>query len=111
MAQQIPIGPGADAFDAASDRARGDHLHEIAHDVAYQRLAFVYVVFIGEPQAGDRTWTLIDAVVYGSAAFNRNAARKRSGAASRPAAIVLTHGHFDHTGVLLALAAEWDAPV
>ncbi|MDB5545280.1 MAG: fold metallo-hydrolase [Hyphomicrobiales bacterium] len=111
MAQQIPIGPEAKAFNPVLDRARGDHLHEIAHDVAYQRLALVNVVFVGEPQAGDRNWTLIDAGVYGSASFIRAAAQKRFGMDARPAAIVLTHAHFDHVGVLLELAQEWDTPV
>jgi len=111
MAQQIPIGPEAKAFDPVQDRQRGDHLHEIAHDVAYQRLAIVNVVLVGDPQAGDRKWTLIDAGVYGSAAFIRSAAQARFGANARPAAIVLTHAHFDHVGVLLDLAEQWDTPI
>ena len=30
---------------------------------------------------------------------------------ARPAAILLTHGHFDHVGALQELADAWDAPV
>ncbi len=30
---------------------------------------------------------------------------------ARPAAIVLTHGHFDHVGAMRALAERWDAPI
>jgi glyoxylase-like metal-dependent hydrolase (beta-lactamase superfamily II) len=39
------------------------------------------------------------------------AAEERFGAAARPSAIVLTHGHFDHVGALYALLEEWDVPV
>ena len=35
----------------------------------------------------------------------------RYGERSRPAAIVLTHGHFDHVGAVEELAREWDVPV
>ena len=33
------------------------------------------------------------------------------GEGGRPAAILLTHGHFDHVGVLKDLAEQWDAPI
>ena len=33
------------------------------------------------------------------------------GHGNRPAAILLTHGHFDHVGALKTLAEEWDVPV
>ena len=36
---------------------------------------------------------------------------KRYGKGSKPKAIILTHGHFDHVGALEALLDKWDVPV
>ncbi|MDB5572215.1 MAG: beta-lactamase domain protein [Hyphomicrobiales bacterium] len=110
MTQQIPT-TARTAFDAAADRARGDGLHVLAPDLAYRRLGIVNVTFHGAPMAGDRNWVLIDAGVFGSGSLIRSAAEKRFGKGARPAAIVLTHAHFDHVGVLETLAEEWDCPV
>nr|WP_111300173.1 MBL fold metallo-hydrolase [Paracoccus saliphilus] len=79
-------------------------------DIAYLRCGIVNVAFIGAEGAGDRQWFLVDAGIPGSAAAIRDAARRRFGR-SRPAAILLTHGHFDHVGALQVLAREWDAPI
>jgi glyoxylase-like metal-dependent hydrolase (beta-lactamase superfamily II) len=65
----------------------------------------------GPPGAGDRQWVLIDAGVTGTAGLIARAATARFGRDSRPAAIILTHGHFDHVGGLEKLAEQWDAPV
>jgi glyoxylase-like metal-dependent hydrolase (beta-lactamase superfamily II) len=40
-----------------------------------------------------------------------SAASERFGQDARPAAIVMTHGHFDRVGVLEKLAEKWDAPI
>jgi len=69
------------------------------------------VVFCGLPGAKDRGWVLIDSGLFGTKALIRDAVTKRFGPDSRPAAIVLTHGHFDHVGLLQDLIALWDTPV
>jgi glyoxylase-like metal-dependent hydrolase (beta-lactamase superfamily II) len=54
---------------------------------------------------------LVDAGLGISAERIRRAAADRFGSGSRPAAIILTHGHFDHVGAVRDLAEEWDVPV
>ena len=88
-----------------------DGTTEIAPDLAYRRLALVNVVFYGQPQCGDRGWVLIDTGIPGMTGRIESAARERFGEDARPAAIVLTHGHFDHVGCLEKLAEKWDAPI
>ncbi|QCG95306.1 MBL fold metallo-hydrolase [Azospirillum sp. TSA2s] len=111
MARQIPLSEDSSAIDPALDALRNDHTHEIAPDLAYRRLGIVNVVFWGPPRAGDREWVLIDTGLIGTKGFIRSAAAERFGRDSRPAAIVMTHGHFDHVGALEDLAEEWDTPV
>ena len=36
---------------------------------------------------------------------------ERFGTNSRPKAIILTHGHFDHVGGIIELIKYWDVPV
>ena len=106
MAVQIPLDP---ADVAGSDGPDG--LVELAPDLAFRRLTLVNIVLYGRPGAGAGNWVLIDAGIMGSAATIRSLATDRFGADAPPACIVLTHGHFDHVGVLETLADEWNVPV
>ncbi len=86
-------------------------------DVARLRIATVNLYFLGLPRkadgnsAGKTRWVLVDAGLAHGAAEILRVAGERFGVESRPAAIVLTHGHFDHVGALTALLAVWDVPV
>lgn len=106
MDKQVPIDPAARAKDIERDG-----VHEVAPDLAYQRLAIANVLYCGPPGAGDGGWVLVDAGVPGSAPAILGAVKSRFGEDARPAAIVLTHGHFDHVGALETLAERWDVPV
>ena len=54
---------------------------------------------------------LVDAGLFGTKRFIAGTAEKRFGQNGRPAAVILTHGHFDHVGALADLASERDVPV
>ena len=67
----------------------------------------VNVVFVGTP---GESWVLIDAGVIGATKSIERAVEERFGGTA-PAAIVLTHGHFDHIGCLTNLAEKWNVPI
>lgn len=92
-------------------RAPGGPCIEVAPDVACLQLPIVNVCLVGSPNAADCSWVLMDAGLAFSGPSIHSAAAARFGPRSRPAAIVLTHGHFDHVGALPELADEWQAPI
>jgi glyoxylase-like metal-dependent hydrolase (beta-lactamase superfamily II) len=111
MGQQIPLSRKSRAFDPVADGCRGDGTHEIAPDLAYRALAIVNVIFYGKFGSGDRKWVLIDTGIVGTNSLIIQAAAARFGKNARPAAIILTHGHFDHVGGVKRLAQEWAVPI
>jgi glyoxylase-like metal-dependent hydrolase (beta-lactamase superfamily II) len=105
MEHQIPV-----PAEAVINTPKEHGAHDVLSDLAYQRLALVNVVFIGIP-GESRDWVLVDAGVPATAGAIARVAEHRFGKDTRPTAIVMTHGHFDHVGALETLAAKWDVPV
>jgi glyoxylase-like metal-dependent hydrolase (beta-lactamase superfamily II) len=106
MDKQIPLDSDARAPESVEDGVR-----EVAPDLAYQRLAIVNVAYFGPAGAASGEWVLLDAGVMGTMGRIVAAVEERFGTGSHPAAIVLTHGHFDHVGALPELAERWEVPV
>ncbi len=71
----------------------------------------VFVNFFMIQSLTDDTWILVDAGLKWSASKIKEMAAYLFGADSKPAAIVLTHGHFDHVGSVEKMADEWDVSV
>ena len=83
-------------------------VYDVAPDVLGVNTAIVNLYMIGAP--GSQNWGPVDAgfPTYGSRI--RQIAERRFGKVP-PKAIVLTHGHFDHTGSIHNLLTTLDVPV
>ena len=86
--------------------ASGPNPREVADGVVFLRTLFANVYLVRE----GGSWVLVDCGLRGYAETIEAAARRHMGPAA-PAAIVLTHGHFDHIGSLEALLERWPVPV
>src|SRR5579875_3750731 len=82
-------------------------LEEIGAGVRGLRILFVNVFAISGPTG----WTLIDTGLYLSAGKIKHWAESHFGKGTKPEAIVLTHGHFDHVGAIKDLLHDWNVPV
>lgn len=82
---------------------------EITKDVYYYTNQIVNVIMIGNPEEGN--WVLVDAGMPRSGKEIKKASEDRFGKGTRPSAIILTHGHFDHVGGIVYLIDEWNVPV
>jgi glyoxylase-like metal-dependent hydrolase (beta-lactamase superfamily II) len=78
---------------------------KVAPDIWGTKDIFVNMYIVRNPEDG--SWVLIDTGLKSSAAKIKKMAASIFGPDSRPAAILLTHGHFDHVGSLKKLADDW----
>ncbi|MCF6369611.1 MBL fold metallo-hydrolase [Rhizobium halophilum] len=85
-----------------------DGTKAFADDLSYRKLSIANVVFYGQP--GREGWVLIDTGLPTSKSTIQQCAERRF-ADKRPAAIVMTHAHFDHAGSVEELSRHWDVPV
>lgn len=84
-------------------------LFTVAEGVWGRKEIFVNYYMIQDEPTGN--WVLVDAGLQWSAPKIKKMAKDLFGKDTKPVAIILTHGHFDHVGALVSLADEWDVPV
>ncbi len=111
MRRQIRAMNVLQTMQAKADKRPRTGPEPVAPDLACLRTGIVNVYLYGRPGVPSGSWVLIDAGLPGSASKIVRAAQERIGPWARPAAIILTHGHFDHVGAVRSLADRWDVPV
>lgn len=82
-------------------------MEQLARDVAVIRTLISNAYLVGDAKC----WILVDTLAPGHVRVIKRAVEARFGTAARPQAIVLTHGHFDHTGSAAPLADLWNVKV
>jgi glyoxylase-like metal-dependent hydrolase (beta-lactamase superfamily II) len=94
---------------ATEERQAGHASWLVAPGVWRLKDVFVNVHIIQD--ADGMGWVLVDAGLKSTAEKVRQFTADLFGKSSRPTAIIMTHGHFDHRGSLIELAEEWGVPV
>lgn len=82
---------------------------EVLPDLYCYTIQIVNICLVGHPESND--FVLVDAGMPKSANEIIAVTEERFGGGSRPQAIILTHGHFDHVGALIDLVEHWNVPV
>ncbi|QOY35218.1 MBL fold metallo-hydrolase [Anaerobacillus isosaccharinicus] len=82
---------------------------EVLPDLYCHTVQIVNINLVGNPETND--FVLVDAGMPGSVNEIITATEARFGSTSRPKAIILTHGHFDHVGAVIELVKHWNVPV
>lgn len=82
---------------------------EILPDLFCYTIQIVNICLVGNPKSDE--FVLIDAGMPKSANEIISVIEERFGANSRPKAVILTHGHFDHVGGVIELVEHWGVPV
>lgn len=85
--------------------------YQVAQGVWGLKIVFVNIFMISTRNGNETNWVLVDAGLKGSAKRIIKMAESLFGKGSKPTAIILTHGHFDHVGALEDLLKVWDVPV
>ncbi|MCF0072817.1 MBL fold metallo-hydrolase [Dyadobacter sp. CY261] len=80
---------------------------QVADGVWGMKDIFVNVYFVSTAEG----WVLVDAGLKSAYKKIKEVAAMLFGEGVAPLAIVLTHGHFDHTGSLEDLLSDWEIPV
>ncbi|AMQ08087.1 MBL fold metallo-hydrolase [Sporosarcina psychrophila] len=82
---------------------------EVLPDLYSHTVQIVNICLVGHPET--KEFVLIDAGMPHSANKIISVTEKRFGTNSKPMAIILTHGHFDHVGAIIELVRHWDVSV
>lgn len=82
---------------------------ELTPDVYVYTVQMVNLYLVGDIEKGE--FVIIDAGTPNRSEEIIATVEKRFGKDSRPQAIILTHGHFDHVGSVIELVDHWEVPV
>lgn len=84
---------------------------QAARNITLLHFTVAAACIVGGSHSKNSKWALVDTGLSNSAGFIAKAAERQYGKNSRPQAIILTHGHFDHVGSVLELCTKWEVPV
>lgn len=82
---------------------------QVLPDLYCYTIQIANIILVGNPDT--KEYVLVDAGMPNSANEIISVIEARFGTASRPKAIILTHGHFDHVGAVIELVNHWEIPV
>lgn len=88
-----------------------DSCTQVTEDILILQFRIVNAFIVSNLDGDKSKWVLVDTGLENSADFIIKCAKERFGEESRPQAIVLTHGHFDHVGSAKQLLDYWDVPI